>query len=108
MRDASTYEWDAAAWYGGDFNKLWIETEGEHVDGSTHDARVEAAVGSHRDRVVEHAARDCARISAMARRGAGWRSASRDSRRVSSSSKPWPTWATAGARRCAYLPTTTC
>ena len=39
--DSSTYEWDAAAWYGGDFNKLWIETEGEHVEGATRDARLE-------------------------------------------------------------------
>ena len=42
-RDAevATYEWEAAAWYGGDFNKAWLATEGEHVDGSTGDARVE-------------------------------------------------------------------
>jgi len=33
--DSSTYEWDAAAWYGGDFNKLWVEFEGESVDGSS-------------------------------------------------------------------------
>ena len=39
--DASTYEWDASAWYGGDFHKLWVETEGENADGETHDARVE-------------------------------------------------------------------
>ena len=39
--DVSTYEWEAAAWYGGDYHKLWIETEGEHVDGSVADARVE-------------------------------------------------------------------
>ena len=39
--DSSIYEWDAAAWYGGDFNKLWIETEGEHVGGSSDDARVD-------------------------------------------------------------------
>ena len=39
--DASTYAWDASAWYGGDFNKLWVETEGEHVDGATHGARLE-------------------------------------------------------------------
>jgi copper resistance protein B len=39
--DTSIYEWDAAAWYGGDFNKLWVETEGEHVDGGTEDTRVE-------------------------------------------------------------------
>jgi len=38
--DSSIYDWDAAAWYGGDFNKLWIETEGGHHDGAT-DARVE-------------------------------------------------------------------
>jgi copper resistance protein B len=42
-RDAevSTYEWEAAAWYGGDFNKVWLVTEGEHADGATDDARVE-------------------------------------------------------------------
>lgn len=39
--DESTYEWEAAAWYGGDFNKVWFETEGEHVGGSVADARVE-------------------------------------------------------------------
>jgi copper resistance protein B len=39
--DESTYEWEAAAWYGGDFNKVWLETEGEHVEGSVADARVE-------------------------------------------------------------------
>jgi len=42
-RDAeiATYEWEAAAWYGGDINKLRLATEGEHVDGSTGNARVE-------------------------------------------------------------------
>ena len=39
--DDSTYEWEAKAWYGGDFNKVWLSTEGEHVDGSVADARVE-------------------------------------------------------------------
>jgi copper resistance protein B len=39
--DSSIYEWDAAAWYGGDFNKLWLVTEGEHVAGDTADARLE-------------------------------------------------------------------
>jgi copper resistance protein B len=36
-RDAgeSAFGWDAAAWYGGDFNKLWIESEGAHED-ATH------------------------------------------------------------------------
>ena len=40
--DPSRFEWDAFAWYGGDFNKLWVETEGEHADGDD-DARVEVA-----------------------------------------------------------------
>jgi copper resistance protein B len=40
--DPSSAEWEAAAWYGGDFDKLWAETEGEHVDGKI-DARVEVA-----------------------------------------------------------------
>ena len=39
--DESTFEWAAHAWYGGDINKLWLETEGESVAGSTDDARVE-------------------------------------------------------------------
>ncbi len=39
--DSSIYEWDASAWYGGDFNKLWLETEGEHISGDTAEARVE-------------------------------------------------------------------
>jgi copper resistance protein B len=34
-------EWDAEGWYGGDYNKLWIKTEGERVRGTTEDARVE-------------------------------------------------------------------
>lgn len=37
--DAGT--WDAFAWYGGDYNKLWLRTEGERVGGRTEDARVE-------------------------------------------------------------------
>jgi copper resistance protein B len=42
-RDAevASYEWDAAAWYGGDFNKVWLASEGEHVGGAVADARVE-------------------------------------------------------------------
>jgi len=41
-RDDDSTSWEAAAWYGGDFNKLWIETEGEHT-GSSDDARVEVS-----------------------------------------------------------------
>jgi copper resistance protein B len=40
-RGDDTFGWDAAAWVGGDMNRLWIETEGERRDGHGH-ARVEA------------------------------------------------------------------
>jgi copper resistance protein B len=33
--------WDAQAWYGGDYNKLWFKTEGMHLQGATQDARAE-------------------------------------------------------------------
>jgi len=33
--------WEGEAWYGGDYDKLWLRTEGETVQGTT-DARVEA------------------------------------------------------------------
>jgi copper resistance protein B len=36
-------EWDAAAWYGGDFSKLRIESEGEQRTGDTEDSRTEIA-----------------------------------------------------------------
>jgi copper resistance protein B len=34
-------EWDGAAWYGGDYNKLWFKSEGERRDGRTEDVRCE-------------------------------------------------------------------
>jgi len=34
--------WQAQGWYGGDYDKLWVRSEGERVGGSTEDARVEA------------------------------------------------------------------
>ena len=40
--------WDAEGWYGGDYNKLWVKTEGERVDGITRDASVDLLF----DRVV--------------------------------------------------------
>ncbi|MDB6087367.1 MAG: putative copper resistance protein [Gammaproteobacteria bacterium] len=40
--------WDAQGWYGGDYNKLWLKTEGERGNGITRDARAELLV----DRVV--------------------------------------------------------
>jgi copper resistance protein B len=33
--------WDAAGWYGGDDNKLWLKTEGERVAGNTQGARAD-------------------------------------------------------------------
>ena len=39
--DGSAFEWDAAAWYGGDFNKLRIEAKGKRSAGETHESRTE-------------------------------------------------------------------
>jgi copper resistance protein B len=39
--DASATDWEAEAWIGHDFNKLWLRTEGERESGVT-DARIEA------------------------------------------------------------------
>jgi len=36
-----TFAWDASAWYGGDYNKVWLETEGE--DGEGTESRTELA-----------------------------------------------------------------
>jgi copper resistance protein B len=33
--------WEAQGWYGGDYNKLWVKTEGERVAGATQDARAD-------------------------------------------------------------------
>ena len=39
--EGSLLEWDAAAWYGGDYNKLWFKSEGERRAGVTEDVRSE-------------------------------------------------------------------
>ena len=39
--DGSQYAWDAHAWYGGDYHKAWLEAEGERVEDSTHESRIE-------------------------------------------------------------------
>ena len=36
----SATDWNADAWYGGDFDKIWLRSEGEHSDGRL-DARTE-------------------------------------------------------------------
>jgi copper resistance protein B len=33
--------WDVEGWYGGDYNKAWLRTEGERVGGRTQNARVD-------------------------------------------------------------------
>jgi copper resistance protein B len=33
--------WDAEGWYGGDYNKIWLRTEGERVGGTTQGARAD-------------------------------------------------------------------
>jgi copper resistance protein B len=33
--------WDAQGWYGGDYDKLWIRSEGERVGGTTQNARAD-------------------------------------------------------------------
>jgi copper resistance protein B len=39
--DEPAFGWDAAARYGGDYNKVWIEAEGGRSEGVTDDSRVE-------------------------------------------------------------------
>jgi copper resistance protein B len=34
--------WDAQAWFGGDFDKLWVKSEGAILRGKTQDSKVEA------------------------------------------------------------------
>lgn len=34
LGDENSFNWDAQGWVGGDFNKLWLKTEGERVNGS--------------------------------------------------------------------------
>lgn len=40
-RSDSAAAWQAQAWYGGDYDKLWLKTEGQRRHGVTGDARVE-------------------------------------------------------------------
>jgi len=36
-----SFHWDANAWYGGDFDKVWFEAEGERQAGTTRESRLE-------------------------------------------------------------------
>ncbi|MGB8328240.1 MAG: copper resistance protein B [Steroidobacteraceae bacterium] len=40
-RGADAGAWEAHAWYGGDYDKVWVETEGERMHGRTHAGRAE-------------------------------------------------------------------
>ena len=37
-QEGAAATWDAQGWYGGDYNKLWIKTEGERITGTTLNA----------------------------------------------------------------------
>ncbi len=39
--DGSQYAWEARAWYGGDYHQAWLEAEGERVEDSAHESRIE-------------------------------------------------------------------
>jgi copper resistance protein B len=36
--EGSTAVWEAEGWYGGDYNKVWLRTEGERAGGTTQNA----------------------------------------------------------------------
>jgi len=40
--DGSRYAWDARAWYGGDYHKVWLEAEGDRTENATQESRLEA------------------------------------------------------------------
>jgi copper resistance protein B len=40
-REGNALVWDAEGWYGGDYNKLWIRTEGERTQGRTQDGQAD-------------------------------------------------------------------
>lgn len=45
-REGNAGAWDAQGWYGGDYNKLWVKTEGERIAGLTRNASVDV-LGDH-------------------------------------------------------------
>ena len=47
-QEGSAAAWDAEGWYGGDYNKLWVKTEGERIGGVPRSASAELLL----DRVV--------------------------------------------------------
>jgi len=45
----SAAAWDAEGWYGGDYNKLWLKTEGQYFDGAR---QLEASADLLWDRII--------------------------------------------------------
>jgi copper resistance protein B len=39
--EGSALAWDAQGWYGGDYDKVWVKTEGERIGGITEDAHAD-------------------------------------------------------------------
>lgn len=40
--NSNLFSWDAQGWIGGNFNKLWLKTEGERMHGETEELEVQA------------------------------------------------------------------
>jgi copper resistance protein B len=40
-QEGNAVVWEAQAWYGNDYNKLWVKSEGERVAGTTQGARAD-------------------------------------------------------------------
>lgn len=46
--EVDTYVWDMQGWYGGDYNRLWLKTEGEGEQGESPESTELQALFSHR------------------------------------------------------------
>ena len=46
--DIDSYVWDLQGWYGGDFNRLWLKTEGEGEQGERPESAELQALFSHK------------------------------------------------------------
>ncbi|WP_420042593.1 copper resistance protein B [Bordetella genomosp. 9] len=44
-KDGNALNWDFNGWIGGDIDRLWLRSEGEHIDGSFEKAEVQALWG---------------------------------------------------------------
>ncbi len=46
--EVDTYVWDAQGWYGGDYNRFWVKTEGEGEQGKSPESAELQMLFSHR------------------------------------------------------------